>query len=116
MKNTSTCGNLNAFDIIFTSNIWSHCVKSVRIRRYSGPYTKRYGGYSVRMRENNSEYGHAVSLTLIIRYKDNLRFCSYTGKYRSGKTRILRSINLANISITLISAKSKNKENVPSFL
>ena len=49
-----------------------HCVKSVRIRSYSGPYfptfelnTKRYGSnspYSVRMQENtdqnNSEYGH----------------------------------------------------------
>ena len=47
-----------------------HCVQSVRIRSYSGPYfpafgqnTERYP-YSVRMRENtnqnNSEYGHIL--------------------------------------------------------
>ena len=48
-----------------------HCVKSIRIRSYSGPYfpefglnTERYSisPYSVWMRENeyqnNSEYGH----------------------------------------------------------
>ena len=48
-----------------------HCVKSVRIWSYSGPYfpafgqnTERYGGispYSVQIRENtdqNFEYGH----------------------------------------------------------
>ena len=47
-----------------------HCVKSVRIRNYSGPHFPAFGPnmesrispYSVRMREktnqNNSEYGH----------------------------------------------------------
>ena len=46
----------------------SHCVKSVRIRSYSGPYFPAFGlnaersPYSVQMQEktdqNNSEYGH----------------------------------------------------------
>ena len=42
----------------------NHCVKSVRIRRSSGPHFPafRLNTYSVRMRENadqsNSEYGH----------------------------------------------------------
>ena len=48
-----------------------HCVKSARIRIYSGPYFTAFGlntgdrrisSYSVRMQENrdqnNSEYGH----------------------------------------------------------
>ena len=45
-----------------------HCVKSVRIRSYSGPHFPAFGlnirisPHSVRMRENvdqnNSEYGH----------------------------------------------------------
>ena len=43
-----------------------HCVKSVRIWSYSGPYFNEFGlsisPYSVRMRENtdqnNSEYGY----------------------------------------------------------
>ena len=47
-----------------------HCVQSVRIRSYSGPYFSAFGQnterypYSVRMRENtnqnNSEYGHIL--------------------------------------------------------
>ena len=43
----------------------AHCLKSVRIRQFSGPYFPAFGlntEYSVRMRENteqkNSEYGH----------------------------------------------------------
>ena len=39
-----------------------HCVKSVRIRCYSGPLLRSISLYTVRMRENadqsNSEYGH----------------------------------------------------------
>ena len=38
-----------------------HCVRSVRIWNYSGPYFSAISPYSVRMRENtdqnNSEYG-----------------------------------------------------------
>ena len=38
-----------------------HCVNSVRIRSYSGPYFLAFGLYSVQTREytdqNNSEYG-----------------------------------------------------------
>ena len=44
-----------------------HCVKSVRIRSYSGPHFPAFGlntQYSVRMRENadqnNSEYRHCL--------------------------------------------------------
>ena len=40
----------------------AHCVKSVRIRNYSGPHFPAFGLYSVCMRENadqnNSEYKH----------------------------------------------------------
>ena len=32
-----------------------HCVKSVRIRGYSGPYFPAFG---LNMDQNNSEYGH----------------------------------------------------------
>ena len=45
-----------------------HCVKSVRIRSYSGPY-------SVRMRENtnqnNSEYGHFSGSVGLNTFKEN---------------------------------------------
>ena len=58
-----------------------HCVKSVRIRSYSGPHfpafglnTERYGisPHSVRMRENadqnNSEYGHFLCSENVSRF------------------------------------------------
>ena len=68
---------INHFAPIPLSHLWynfNHCVKSVHIRSYSGPYFPAFGlnmdrysvlrisPYSVRMRENtdqnNSEYGH----------------------------------------------------------
>ena len=48
-----------------------HCVKSVRIRSFSGPFFFAFGlnAYSVRMRENtdqkNSKYGHFLSSALL---------------------------------------------------
>ena len=52
------------FDIKVVNVLYSHCVKSVRIRSYSGPY-------SVRMRENtaritpNTDTFYAVCDTLV---------------------------------------------------
>ena len=51
---------LSQESMTFLSNL--HCVKSVRIRSYSGPYFHAFGLITGRMRENtdqnNSEYGH----------------------------------------------------------
>ena len=48
-----------------------HCVKSVHIRSYSGPYFPTFG-LTVRMRENagqnNSEYGHFLSSVRLMKY------------------------------------------------
>ena len=51
---------------IFPYSYWipinHHCVKSIRIRSFSGPYFSAFGPYSVWMRKNtdqkNSEYEH----------------------------------------------------------
>ena len=67
-----------------------HCIKSVRIRSYSGPHFPAFGlntefcisPYSVQMRENadqnNSEYGHFFCA---VQYSSHIQhwweFCSY---------------------------------------
>ena len=51
---------VGVYKIFNSSDI--HCVKSVRIRSYSGQHFLAFSQYSVRMQENanqnNSEYGH----------------------------------------------------------
>ena len=62
-------------------NSFKHCVKSVRIRSYSGPhFLLRISPYSVQIRENadqnNSEYGHFLRSESfhIFSEKDQLHF------------------------------------------
>ena len=48
----------NACENIPTKIIKIHCVKTVRIRSYYGPFELNTERYGVNMDQNNSEYGH----------------------------------------------------------
>ena len=89
-----------------------HCLKSVLTRSYSGPY-------SVRMRENNSKYGHFLRSGILLLTQNSTFNCYKLIKWqRKGGTLVLKKRNISiaffvdsEHAIVLLPTRQRKRQN-----
>ena len=115
---------------IFPYSYWipinHHCVKSIRIRSFSGPYFSAFGPYSVWMRKNtdqkNSEYEHfsrsdgLLELQNIVTLKSEKASWKWTEERRSRRLWNKIWVCQINCDTTLEEDKVINPDGISDYI